>query len=435
MPRKPTRDIICAECPDIYSEYDITASRGEESRPLVEVLGPTKPEVKAAAPVATRRALGRLFGKDAMAGSRVADGRDFSLAAAQRERLQHLGRLKEWTFTCPKGHTVDGNRGYQIPLAVVGASGSSKSHFLPGLIWETSLMRVLSPLGVTLRTGQFTSNRLSFSVRELYEEKKVLPPTPPTEVAGPFGYRLSIREHYEDSGERGEDVRYSLLLFDVGGEALSSIARIGEQAAFVLLAQSLIVLIDPMHVVSTRFDESDGGVVDRERVIAAAKVRDSITLVADALEEMWDGSMKQIPIPACFVVAKADSLGWTFDWKAETAKVVETARKSGDLTGALQASSDRVREAFDQFGGGLIIDEIEDRFATSRIRFAAASATCEMPIDRRWEDPNPAGIALSLLHVLEMLGKFGASADEATRSSSTDQPAEPPEPTASADRA
>jgi len=393
-----TRDIICAECPAIYSEHEITASRGDESKPLVDVLGHTKSSGATRAQPTKARAFRRLLGKELVVDAGLPDQGTISASSLQREKLRNLARLKDWTFTCPQGHTVDGNRGYQIPLAVVGSSGSTKSHFIPGLIWETSLLRALSPLGVTLRTGQFTSSQLSYSVRQLYEEKKVLPPTPPDKVAGPYGYRLTIR-----SGSA--DTRYSLLLFDVGGEALSSIAKIGEQAAFVLLAQAIIVLIDPQEVVSTSFDPVDAGIVNRQRVIAAAKVRDSITLVADALEELWDMSMTQVPIPLCFVVAKADSVGWSYDWDTETSKIVAGVSEGRGLREILLESSERVKREFGNFGGHLIVEEIEDRFSPSRVRFAVASATSEMPLDGGWENPTPAGTSLALLHVLDMLDK------------------------------
>jgi hypothetical protein len=397
MSKHPSRDIICAECPGIYSEYEIKATRGDESRPLVEVLG-RSPASNGGADNGVGKKLGRLFGKEARAAAGAAPVPP-STSSLQRDKLRNLNRLKDWTFTCPRGHQVDGNRGYQIPLAVIGASGSSKSHFLPGMIWETDLMRALSPLGVTLRPGQFTSAQLSYAVRQLYQEKKILPPTPPDAVAGPFGYRLSIRD-------KGEELRNSLLLFDVGGEALSSIVKISEQAAFVLLAQGIIVLIDPQYVVSTEFDTIDAGIVERERVIAAANVRNSITLMADALEELWDSSMRQIPIPVCFVVAKADSLSWSYDWASETSKVIKGTDMGRELRELLLESSDRVRAEFGTFGGGLILEEVDERFSPGLVRFAAASATCEMPTDGSWVNPTPAGISLALLHVLDMLGKI-----------------------------
>jgi hypothetical protein len=418
MPRHASnRDIICVECPDIYSEHQINAQRGDESKPLVEVLGKTKPGSRGDVGKPTRRTVRRLLGRESFSDGGETQRGDADTSTAQREKLKHLNRLKDWTFTCPKGHTVDGNRGYQIPLAVVGSSKSSKSHFLPGLIWETNLLRALSPLGVSLRQGQFTSSQLSYSVRQLYEQKKVLLPTPPTEVAGPFGYRLTIRDG-------NEDLRYSLLLFDVGGEALSTIARIGEQAAFVLLAQGLVVLIDPDQVVTTLFDGADAGVVDRQRVIAASKVRDSITLVADALEELWDCSMKEIPIPTCFVIAKADSLCWTYRWEEETVKVVQQVQGGGSLRKSLLESSERVEKAFSDFGGELIVEEIQERFAKNQVRFVASSATCEMPTEEGWENPTPKGVALSLLHILDMLGRIPANEPDVAESTKATPPAD-----------
>lgn len=406
MARGVTRDIICVECPDIYSEYEIIAHKGDESRPLVEVLGRTKTGDTGRPASAKSKGFRRLFAREPIDESTPTTS--VVTSTLQKDALRHLNRLKDWTFTCPKGHAVDGNRGFQIPLAVVGASGSSKSHFLPGLIWETSLLRVLSPLGITLRQGPFTSSQLSYSSRQLYNERKILPPTPPDALSGPFGYRLSIRENEDES-------RYSLLLFDVGGEALSSITKISEQAAFVLLAQGLIILMDPQHVVSTEFDVPDAGINKRARVIAAADVRDSIGLIADALEELWDGSMKQIPIPACFVVAKADSLSWSYDWAAETSKVIEaTVNERTSLREALIDSSNRVKAEFAAFGGEMIIDEIEERFDPNRVRFATASATSEMPGTDGWDNPTPAGISLTLLHILEMLGKINLNSSEST---------------------
>jgi hypothetical protein len=409
MPNKVTRDIICAECPAIYSEDEINAHRGDETKPLVEILGETRSEARAAE-TPRARVFRRLLSRETADGSSTPS--PLAIADAQKDALKHLNRLKDWTFTCPRGHAVDGNRGMQIPLAVVGSSGSSKSHILPGLIWETNLLRALAPLGISLRQGTFTSSQLSYSSRQLYNDRKILPPTPPDAVSGPFGYRLTIREGSDES-------RYSLLLFDVGGEALSSITKISEQAPFVLLSQGIIVLIDPQHVVSTGFDGPDAGINERERVIAAADVRDSIMMVVDALEELYGSPMKHIPIPTCFVVAKADSLNWNFNWAAETSEVISETLAKGNLHSALTESSERVKQAFAQFGGEVIIDEIRERFDTSRVRFATASATSEMPGPDGWDNPTPAGISLSLLHILEMLGRVTSQRQSETRTPET----------------
>jgi hypothetical protein len=409
-PGETGRDIICAECPKIYSENDITGHRGEEARPLIEILGRSEPATKTDRGTTTR-AFKRLFGRD-----READTGKFALAN-QRQTLVNLDRLKDWQFKCPAGHPVDGNRGQQIPVAVFGPSGASKSHFLPGLVWETSILRALGSIGVTLRPGPFTSSGLNFQMQQIYEHRQVLPPTPPEKVTGPFGYRLSVQNG-------NQETRHSLLLFDVGGEALSTITRIGDQAAFVLLCQALFVLIDPQDLMPTQFDDGNGLISDRQRAISAARVRDDISRIADALEEMWDGSMRDIPVPVCFVIAKSDSIDWVFDWENETKTVVGAATAGDSLHTLLVSSSNRVSGQFMQFGGALVVEEILERFNQDRIRFVAASATSEMPSfpadaggngRGSWQEPTPSGISLALLHVLDMLGKIHSPAlDEET---------------------
>lgn len=269
-------------------------------------------------------------------------------------------------------------------------------------------MRILGPLGVTLRQGRFTSSTLDYSMRQIYEEQRILPSTALGAVAGPFGYRLAI-------SEGDEEWRYSLLLFDVAGEDLSSIVKVGERARFVLFAEGLVVLIDPQGAVPTLFDKAGANVVERARMSAAVEVRRGIALVADALEELWDRPMREIPIPICFVVAKADSLHWFYDWRAETTRVSEEVQSGCDLGEALVSSSHRVKKSFIEYGGELIVEEIEERFSMSRVRFVAASATCEMPTGDGWFNPAPAGIALTLLQILDMRLNATASTNPAIR--------------------
>ena len=112
MHRMPARDIICAGCPDIYSEYDITATRGDESKPLVDVLGRTAPEVPDTSPVTKRRAMRRLIGREPTGSAGAPVAAELTGTNLQREKLRNLNRLRDWTFTCPMGHVVDGNSGY-----------------------------------------------------------------------------------------------------------------------------------------------------------------------------------------------------------------------------------------------------------------------------------------------------------------------------------
>lgn len=395
------RPIICAQCPGIYSESEITGRQDETEKPLVEILGADagfrEGNLTANRPTRTS-AWKRLFGKDP--GRTPSRTRFDSETENQARALVNLDRLAQWTFTCPNGHEVDGNRGLQIPMGVVGPSGASKSHFLPALIFETDRLMALRTAQIRLEPAPFTATELEYMVGQIYEKRAVLDPTPPDEVKGPFGYRLQIK-HGNSSK------RFSLLLFDVGGEALSSITRIRERAPFVLLAKALIVLIDPQDVFETRFDSAGVAVVGTDRVVAAARVRRSIAQVVDALEELWGRSMQEIPIPVCLALAKADSMTWAFDWDKETERVLEHAQD--DLHLALTESSSAVRDQLHKNGGALLVEDVEQRFHPDRTRWVAVSATSEMPRTDAdghpiWSSPTPKGASLALLHILDLLG-------------------------------
>jgi hypothetical protein len=390
--------IICARCPDIYSTADIEARREEETRRLSDVLGEAAPTTKKTG------ALRRLFGKESR--ERIAQSGPLTFDN-QREILKRLDRLGDWKFYCPKNHEVDANRGQQIPIATVGPSGASKSHYLPGIIWEMDRLRALRKLRVSLSAAPFTSSGLEFLASQVYDRHIVLDSTPPEEVIGPFGYRLDMRIG-------GQLSRYSLLLFDVGGEALSSVSRIREQAPFVLLSQGIIVLIDPQDISDTKFDSPGRPPTPSERLTAITRTRKSIRDLANALEELWGAPMQDIPVATSFVIAKADSLNWSFDWDAETGKVIEAANTTS-LREALEESSARIRGEFAKFGGELVIDEVEERFNPARLRWVAASATSEMPTregdEASWDNPTPQGTALSVLHLLDLLGKLPSYID------------------------
>ena len=413
-----SRDIICTQCPNIYDEDEIVAERpGAEPTTLRKVLG--SDAVADPMDASSKTGLFRRLRALGEPPPKQASPLDRSVAARQKEAIENLDRLRDWTFHCPHDHPVEGNRGRQLPLAVVGPSGSSKSHFLPGLIWEADVLQALRPWKVTLREGQFTAAGLNAAAAAVYRTGKQLPPTPPTEVIGPFGYRLST-----DSSGRSDD--YLLVLYDVGGEALSQITRIRDQAPFVLLSQAICVLLDPEHLLPTEFDPEDRVPSERDRRIAAADARRGIGRVADALEEMWGERMRDIPIPACFVIAKADCINWPLTYESETEQVAKDTA-NGSLHDALVASSKRVMEAFRLEGGGPIIDDVLERFNGDQVRFVAASATSQMPLnpprddDVVWDEPEPNGIALALLHVLEMLGTFPKQGSSATTVGSAEQ--------------
>lgn len=390
--------IICGECPAEYRPHEIKAYLGDELAATLDQLQRNK---RAGKPSFSARILRRSTG--------VRDRGDKKL----RPRLDELDRLRDYDFFCPRGHPVDGNPGEQFGIGVLGASGASKSHYLAAIVREMFDMSSLRPAGVSLREAVYTNPELSRQVVEVYRRNRSLPATPPGELFGPFGYKLLV-----NSGNGVAPTQRSMLLYDIAGEDLTGITRIVNQAPFVILCRALIVLIDPVKFVPSEFDYGPDD--DKARLNAARDVRGGIQVLAETLAEVYGVPHSQeLDIPICFALSKADAVEWNgaFDWEGQTAAVLGAE----DLHSALQDSSQATREALIQLGGGLVIDEIEDCFNPEVTRFVAASATSTMPVKNaapdqpEWvEDPEPKGVALSVLQVLDasgLLPRAAAAAD------------------------
>lgn len=385
--------IICGRCPAVYTSDQITAVHGEENTTLDVLLAPRSLSGSSR----RRGGLGSLI-------RRPANGN--TVSAPDSPDLGAIARFRDYTFLCPELHEVSGNRGRQLPIAIVGSNGSSKSHFLAALILEVRTMQTLHRLGVRIGDALYTGAGLSRQIDEVFKSHQVLATTPEGGFQGPYGYNLDIG--YDPS------VEYSLQLFDVSGEELGTIVKIGENASFLLVSRAIMLLIDPRNIVPTKFDSSAKPMDDIDRMLAADRSRGGIKRVAVALREVWQqADSRDLEIPIVVVIAKADSIEWDFDWSAETGRIEPTdASRPGRVTTTLRESSDRVGAAFNAVGGGSIINEVFDCFGRDHVRFVAASATSEMPSRggtgeesaMRWISPRPAGEALALLQALDMLG-------------------------------
>lgn len=325
-------------------------------------------------------------------------------------RVINVERLQRFIFKCPQGHLVDGNRGTQFPIAVLGGSGASKSHFLPAIIRDLDELRTLSKVGVTLGPSLYTNSKISDDADEIYRQHRLLDPTPTDiGVLGPYGYRLKIASRQRDP----KPDELSLLLFDVAGENLADIMRVAESARFLLLSEAIVVLIDPDRFLPSSFDDQ-AHVSPQKRTNAAIDVRKGIRVIIDTIAEAWSTPASSLTVPFCFVVAKADAVEWKsgFNWDEQTKIVMGCAGNGMSLSNALFQASENARAALLELGGDLVVDEIESVLETQWVRFAVASATSTMPIAHAERDggsawmtePEPNGVGLAILQALDMAG-------------------------------
>jgi hypothetical protein len=325
------------------------------------------------------------------------------------QRTLETEHLQPFAFRCPEGHPVDGNLGDPFPIAIAGASGASKSHFLPAIVRDLHQLRTLRAQGVQLERLVYGSMRLAREVAEVYDERRVLAATRVGRgLAGPYAYRLRF-------GQQNE-VERSLLLFDIAGEAFADPIRIGHDATYLLLCRVVIYLVDPVGLVRTKFD--DQPLQPASQFEATLSVRRGIETIVETLEEARSDLAQEHPIPICVVIAKADAVHWppSFDWGTEAAPVEGKDPRS--WTDSLEARSESVRAALTSIGAGSLVEQVHELRGTRPIRFAVASATSVMPDAsdlQQWAgQPEPRGIALVMQHVLDLTDEAVDDVGEAT---------------------
>lgn len=381
------QSVICGQCPEVYADTEIIASHGD-SKTTLFALRNTGAAVEPAAKKPS--AVGKWFGAGV------------ARPTAPKTKLRNLDltRFKEWTFTCPKNHLVDGNPDGQFPVAILGLSGASKSHFIVGVVQELGRLRRLRGLRISLGDPRYRQVELRTDVDQVYVENRQLEQTDPGTLRGPFAQRLRI-------GDPDSPDFHSLIMFDIAGESLSSTTSIGEKAPFVLLSEGIVILVDPKECLATQFEASRVRSA-RQRHTAAVNIRENVTVIAQTLAEvMGVNNSRKLTIPICFTVSKADAVDWAdgFDWEGQTQEVI-TSGIQGHVREALKSASTRARKALIENGGDLIVDEIEELFNTDYIRYSAASATCCMPDeDGGWDgEPDALGIGLTMLHLFDLGG-------------------------------
>lgn len=390
--------VICGECPGVYDDTDIRAHHGEDDKSTLHQLREADQSGTPGA-AARRRPLAQFFKPPPLP---PASGPSERGRARRRPPTIDPTRFLDWTFVCPNDHVVDGNPDSQFVLAVLGLTSASKSHFLAGIVQEIGRKKALRKIRVSLRDPRYLNPVLKNDVARIYVENKQLEPTTPGSLRGPFSQRLSI-------GDPDDPDVHSLVLFDIAGENLASLVDISENAGYVLLSDGIVILIDPKGFLNTAFDS--GVLSASARDVADVATRESIGVIGTTLAETWKvKNSRALTVPICFVVGKADSVSWPsdFDWTAQTVDVLAAA-EGADLRSGLTAASAAARQALREVGGELLVDDIEELFNSSYIRYAVASATSCMPVGEgdsgRWEaEPVAQGIALSTLQLLDLAG-------------------------------
>jgi Double-GTPase 2 len=310
-----------------------------------------------------------------------------SLTKAERANIAAMSfRLK-----CPNNHELINSLDPTVVVGVIGNTGSSKSHYLAGLVYEIIHEERLKALGADVAYIGDTGKEMEERIKDVYARGTVLPRTEGGNLSGPFSYRLT-----RNLGATTE-IKEVLTFFDVAGEdCTGELARSAEFVRYIFDATGIILLIDPGGLPLT-----ENRLLAREEKIELT-TRAIIDNLANALEVVTGRPSREQRHIICITIAKADSVTIPQGvWPPDVWTSVATRRMSNSKTrGLLRDYSERCRAGLADIGGEAVINAAEARFRRSRIFYSAVSATSQAPEDDKWPAPHPMGCSIPLAQTL-----------------------------------
>jgi hypothetical protein len=362
----------CPRCPGWYRLEDITAESADGTiRTTAD-----KVVLRVASPVKARRPILGSWRRKSP-----------TLSKAQRATIA----AKSFTLKCVKNHELINSPDPTVVVGVIGNVGSSKTHYLAGLVYEIIHEERLKRLGADVAYIGDTGKAMDQRINAIYVNGEVLLRTEGGEISGPFSYKLT--RNLGASAERKE----VLTFFDAAGEdCTGEIARSADFVRYIFDATGVIVLIDP------------GGLPDPENRLAPRDRKMKLTTraiiddLANGLEAVTGRSPKEQRHIICIAIAKADSLTlppdvWPTDaWPSGPGRHIAPAKARR----LLKEYSDRCRSALSDAGGQAIVSAAEARFSRDRVFYSAVSATSQEPLDGKWQAPHPKGCSIPLAQTL-----------------------------------
>jgi hypothetical protein len=292
---------------------------------------------------------------------------------------------------CVKDHELINSLDPTVVVGVIGNVGSSKSHYLAGLVYEIIHEERLRTFGADVAYVGDTGEKMDERVSDIYAKGMVLERTKGGTLGGPFSY--SLTRNLGTSVEAKE----VLTFFDAAGEdCTGELARSATFVRYIFDATGIILLIDP------------GGLPIPENRIMARQEKIQLTTraiidnLANALEQVNGKPSREQRHIICIAIAKADTVTLPQGvWPPDVWTTVATRRMSNSkIRSMLKDYSERCREALVEIGGQTIVSAAEARFRPGRIFYSAVSATSQSPDDGKWPSPHPMGCSIPLAQAL-----------------------------------
>ena len=182
-----------------------------------------------------------------------------------------------------------------LTIAVLGAQGSGKTHFLASSLTAAYRDQALAPLGYDsfYPTGDTDQRFHDDYFMRVFEERSTLPANQVVDVRrSPLTFRVS---------KNGRD--HTVLLHDISGELLANRSSRNRLAPFVHHADGVIFMIDPWGLQEVR-SKLVGKYSGMDQAARGFSQTQMINSVADDIERISPARLATVP--AAFAISKSD---------------------------------------------------------------------------------------------------------------------------------
>lgn len=325
----------------------------------------------------------------------VRSGRFFRRRRSE-QRIQHPDRKTDrklvaqgaWP-SCPLGHALPPNLEHSHVIAVLGETGSSKSHYLAALV------RVLDE-GDTgnddihlAAANEEAHDLLREDAPTVFVRRTCLPKT--IRTRGPFIYELTVGTAY-GSGETKV-----ISFYDVPGEAFRREAEQAEKATHAISAAAFIFLVDPTSIPEL------GLTAFKPELMPEPANGDVVNALAMVLRRLGTLRRGELGRPFVVTVSKADLL-----------LLSDPAREllGDDLIGRLGDPAadgrgpmdDTIRDMLLATSARGIVRAAETQFGRANVRYSMMAACGQPSTDEQFANPRSLLVAEPFFDVMNGLG-------------------------------
>lgn len=338
-------------------------------------------------------------------------GNVFPMTVSRMQRM--TGRLvtsaecptcNQQTFkrVCPTCHyelTQDAGMVEERIIAVIGGRTTGKSNYIAALVHKLEHEVGANFKAGILARGDNTRDRYDKDFYDpLFIKKKVIPPTQSGSVDSrtkvPMVFRITFPSNHRVA---------NLVLFDTAGEDLQTLDTMSTEAKYILFADAIIFLLDPLQIDSIREKLPETSLPKPD---AGAEPRRIIERLRELFEQQHRLKPTQkVTTPIAFTLSKIDMLESIVDPSAAF------LRKSGEHFGYLnlpdlQSVNTDIVGHLQRWMGTALTSLVETNF--SNYVFCAVSALGKMPKGDEINGVSPIRVEDPLLWIFNQFGLIKA---------------------------